>query len=117
MKDLHVKAIEATKKHCERRGYEIIDTCWQAPDGAQADIIADDHGTVCFINVVATESIFNGFSENCLSRKEWEHVALSWLSQSNRKGDFPVRFDNCKLAVINPGQAFIRYHVNALGAG
>lgn len=71
MKDLQENAIVATKRFCERKGYEIITTCWQAPDGAQADIIADDHGTVCFINVIATESILNGFNENCLSRKEW----------------------------------------------
>ena len=49
MNELHAKAIQATARFIERKGYKVLATQWESPDGATADLVADDDGTICFI--------------------------------------------------------------------
>ena len=62
MNELQAKAIQAATRFCERRGYEILATQWEGPDGQTADIVADDEGTICFIDVTATDHSEGGFA-------------------------------------------------------
>lgn len=54
MKNLQEKAIAASEKFLERRGYEIINTNWEAPDGfGSIDIVAEDEDAIVFVDVKA----------------------------------------------------------------
>ena len=51
---LNEKAIAASEKFLDRRGYEILATSWEAPDGfGTIDIVAADEGTIVFVDVEA----------------------------------------------------------------
>ena len=46
MSNLHEKAIAASERFLERRGYEVLSTSWEAPDGfGTIDVVAMDEDT------------------------------------------------------------------------
>ena len=52
MNNLHEKAIAASERFLERRGYEVLSTSWEAPDGFGAiDVVAMDEDTIVFVTV------------------------------------------------------------------
>lgn len=68
MKNLQEKAIIVSEKFLERRGYEIIDTSWKAPDGfGTIDIVAEDEDAIVFVNVKAARGT-DGFLDEGKSR-------------------------------------------------
>lgn len=114
MNALQTKAIEAATRFCERRGYEILAINWESPAGIKADIVADDDGTICFIDVTATDHSGDGFADGHTERSAWEIVAASWLADYSPEGDVSVRFDRCDMIVVSQDRALLRYHSNAL---
>ena len=117
MNALHTKAIEAATRFCERKGYEILATSWESPTGTKADIVADDEGTICFIDVTAVDHSEAGFADGHTERNAWEVMAASWLAENSPEGDIAVRFDRCDMIVVNKDRALLRYHTNALSEG
>ena len=117
MNELQAKAIQAATRFCERRGYEILATQWEGPDGQTADIVADDEGTICFIDVTATDHSEGGFADGHTERAAWELAAASWLAEHSPEGDISVRFDRCDMIVVSADRALLRYHTNALTCG
>ena len=54
MSNLHEKAIAASERFLERRGYEVLSTSWEAPDGfGTIDVVAMDEDTIVFVTVEA----------------------------------------------------------------
>ena len=117
MNTLQTRAIEAVARFCDRKGYEILSTNWESPFGINADIVACDDGTICFIDVTVVTQKENGFSDNHIDRRSWELVAASWLTEHARENDFSIRFDYGDLIVLNNDKAFLRYRTNALSEG
>lgn len=118
MNALHEKAIKAAIRFCERRGYQILATSWESPAGTKADIVASDEGTICFIDVTATDhSDQGGFADGHTERSAWELTAASWLAENDTDGDIGVRFDRCDMIVVSADRALLRYHTNALAEG
>ena len=40
--ELQEKAVKAATRFIERKGYELLETGWTSPEGAQIDLIASD---------------------------------------------------------------------------
>ena len=117
MNELHAKAIQATARFIERKGYKVLATQWESPDGATADLVADDDGTICFIDVTAVNRSEGGFADGHTERSAWEIMAASWLASNPPEGDVSVRFDKCDMIVVSNDRALLRYHSNVLSEG
>ena len=117
MTELHEKAIMAATRFCERKGYQILATQWEGPAGQTADIVADDDGTICFIDVTATDHSEGSFADGHTERSAWELAAAGWLAEHSPEGDVSVRFDRCDMIVVSADRALLRYHTNALSEG
>ena len=117
MNELHAKAIQATARFIERKGYKVLATQWESPEGATADLVADDDGTICFIDVTAVEYSAGGFADGHTERDAWEILAASWLAGNTPEGDVSVRFDKCDMIIVANDRALLRYHSNVLSEG
>ena len=119
MSTLKDKAIQASVRYVERRGYEVIDVAYPLPGGEQIDIVAKDADTVVFIDVLARKDSAKGFPREDTSsraREAREMSAIRWMQGcSDEYNDAPVRFDSVSLVVAGEHRAFIRHHINALG--
>ncbi len=117
MSNLNAKAREAAGHYLNRRGYTVLKTGWACPAG-DADIVAKDGDALVFVDVSVRDGAKRGFpSEPCGAevRACREMVALEYLAEHDEGLDCPVRFDNIAMAVLDPGRAMIRHHINALG--
>ena len=87
MSNLHEKAIAASERFLERRGYEVLSTSWEAPDG---------------------------FPEEDNDRVKREALAAKWLAENADRGDVSVRFDAISMMVVSEDRALLRHHINQL---
>lgn len=117
MRTLQTRAVEATARFCERRGYEVLDVSWESPTGARADVVADDAGVICFVEVTSTERPDRGFADGRADRGSREAAAACWLAERGTEAGVTVRFDRCDVIAIGSDRAFIRYCTNALAEG
>lgn len=114
MKNLQEKAITASEKFLERRGYEIIDTNWEAPDGfGTIDIVAEDEDTIVFVDVKAARGT-DGFPDEGKSRDKREILAAKWLAENSDRADMTIRFDAIAMMVVSEDRSLLRHHINQL---
>ena len=118
MNELHTKAVQAAERFLERKGYEVLDCNWSVEGLAgEIGVVADDEGTICFVDVTATMHGDGGFSEGTLSREQFELLAASWLAGNSPEGDVACRFDRISMIVVSEDRALLRHHISALSDG
>jgi len=84
----------AAERALAREGYRIVARNYRAR-GGEIDLIADDGGVLCFVEVKGRRSVaFGGPAESVTEEKQRriERAAREWLARS-REPDRPCRFD------------------------
>ncbi|WP_245236838.1 YraN family protein [Trueperella pyogenes] len=117
MSNLHEKAIAASERFLERRGYEVLSTSWEAPDGfGTIDVVAMDEDTIVFVTVEAKNAT-DGFPEEDNDRVKREALAAKWLAENADRGDVSVRFDAISMMVVSEDRAPAPSHQPAFHHG
>ena len=114
---LKPKAIKASERFLESRGYDILETSWECAAGA-ADIIARDEAAVIFVEVNARTGAEAGFPAEVgteAKRAKFERTAIAYMA-GYEETDVSVRFDIISMVVIGESRAMLRHHINALSA-
>ena len=114
---LKPKAIKASERFLESRGYEILETSWGCAAGG-ADIIARDEAAVVFVEVNARTGAEAGFPAEAgteAKRAKFERTAIAYMA-GYEETDASVRFDIISMVVIGESRAMLRHHINALSA-
>lgn len=117
-KELGRRGEAAAVRFLKRRGLDILETNWSCFAG-EADIIALDEGDLCFIEVKTRSQVEKGFPAEAVDarkRERYERIAACYL-QTYGDAEARVRFDVISILVLSNHHAFLRYHVNAFGAG
>ena len=79
----------------QNSGYKIRETNFYCKAG-EIDIIAEEDGYLCFIEVKYRESDTNGFPEEAVDYRKARRITRSVIFYMTRYGipdDYPVRFD------------------------
>ena len=79
----------------QNSGYKIRETNFYCKAG-EIDIIAEEDGYLCFIEVKYRESDTNGFPEEAVDYRKARRITRSAIFYMTRYGipdDYPVRFD------------------------
>lgn len=116
--ELGVRGERAAARYLECRGYEILERNWSCFAG-EADIIALDGDTLCFVEVKTRRGLEKGFPAEAVTRAKrtrYESIAACYL-HDHHYCDIAVRFDIVSLVVLDDHRAFLRLHTNAFGAG
>lgn len=116
-KELGRRGEKAALRYLERRGFEVLDTNWTCPFG-EADVVAFDGDSLCFIEVKTRRGAEKGFPEEAVDarkRAKYEKVAACYLRE-HAYVDVHVRFDVIAILVLGSDRAFLRMHMNAFGA-
>ena len=115
--ELKPKAIKASERFLESRGYEILETGWESPAGA-VDIIARADEGVVFVEVNARTGAEAGFpaeADTAAKRASFERAAIAYMAGYD-EADVSVRFDIISMVVMSENRAMLRHHINALSA-
>ena len=108
---------EAATCFLERREYEILDRNWKCIAG-EADIVALQDDTLCFIEVKTRKDAQKGFPSEAVDtrkRSRYERIAACYLKDHDY-ADVRVRFDIIAILVLGEDRAFLRHHLNAFGS-
>lgn len=114
--ELGKRGEKAAVAFLKRQGFEILETNWTCFAG-EADIIAKDGTTLCFIEVKTRTGIQKGFPEESITarkRSRYERIAACYL-QGYDEVNIRVRFDVISILVVSENRAFLRMHTNAFG--
>ena len=114
---LKPKAIKASERFLESRGYEILETSWECAAGG-ADIIARHDADVVFVEVNARTDAEAGFPAEAgteAKRAKFERTAIAYMA-GYEESDVSVRFDIISMVVFGESRAMLRHHINALSA-
>lgn len=99
-----------------RKGYEILETNWTCVAG-EADIVALEEDTLCFVEVKTRSNVEKGFPAEAVDAKKrdrYERIAACYLA-TYENCDIRVRFDVISILVLSENRAFLRFHKNAFG--
>ena len=113
-KELGRKGERAAVRFLKNRGFEILETNWVCFAG-EADIIALDGSTLCFVEVKTRTGVQKGFPSeavNAKKRDRYEKIAACYL-QTYHEMELYVRFDVISILVLSDNHAFLRLHTNA----
>lgn len=113
-KELGRKGERAAVRFLKNRGFEILETNWVCFAG-EADIIALDGSTLCFVEVKTRTGVQKGFPSeavNAKKRDRYEKIAACYL-QTYHETELCVRFDVILILVLSDNHAFLRLHTNA----
>lgn len=113
-KELGRKGERAAVRFLKNRGFEILETNWVCFAG-EADIIALDGSTLCFVEVKTRTGVQKGFPSeavNAKKRDRYEKIAACYL-QAYHETELYVRFDVISILVLSDNHAFLRLHTNA----
>lgn len=116
--ELGLRGERAAARYLEYRGYEILERNWSCFAG-EADVIAFDGDTLCFIEVKTRRGLDKGFPAEAVTRAKrtrYESIAACYL-RDHHYCDIAVRFDIISLVVLDDHRAFLRLHTNAFSAG
>ena len=119
MKNIKERANAAAELFLERKGYAIIATGWEDPEGLGAiPIIAEDERAIVFIEIAISESM-DGFPGITRSREDREKLAARFLFAADKDllDDRPVRFDSISFMLVGESKALLRHHINELLEG
>lgn len=111
MKDnnLFEKAVKASARFLELRGYEVVDQNWSPEGSAQSvPLIAYDDDTLVFIDVKVRDNT-DGFVPEAKTDRE----AMESLAETDSEPDFGIRFDIISMMVVGESRALLRHHINA----
>lgn len=116
MKDNNLidRAVSASARYLELRGYEVVEQNW-SPEGSDESVplIAYDEDALVFIDVTV-RSGFGGFiPESEIDREAMEILAAKYLAQIDDEPNFQVRFDIISMMVIGESRAMLKHHINA----
>lgn len=106
------RGVSCAKILLERKGYDIIETGWECPEGA-VDLIAVDDEALVFVDVQMRTGSFPDTVSAEGSRRRRESIAARYLSTFDGP-DMRVRFDDVHLMVLEGNRAFARHVVNSL---
>lgn len=115
--ELGKRGEEAATRFLERREYEILDRNWKCIAG-EADIVALQDDTLCFIEVKTRKDAQKGFPSEAVDtrkRSRYERIAACYLKDHDY-ADVRVRFDIIAILVLGEDRAFLRHHLNAFGS-
>jgi len=115
--ELGKRGEEAAACFLERREYEILDRNWKCIAG-EADIVALQDDTLCFIEVKTRKDAQKGFPSEVVDtrkRSRYERIAACYLKDHDY-ADVRVRFDIIAILVLGEDRAFLRHHLNAFGS-
>lgn len=116
MKDnnLFEKAVEASARYCELKGYEVVEQNWSPEDSEESiPLIAYDGDELAFIDVTV-RSGFEGFvPESQTDREAMEILAAKYLAQTDLESNVEIRFDIISLMVVREDRAMLKHHINA----
>lgn len=115
--ELGKRGEEAAACFLERREYEILDRNWKCIAG-EADIVALQNDTLCFIEVKTRKDAQKGFPSEAVDtrkRSRYERIAACYLKDHDY-ADVRVRFDIIAILVLGEDRAFLRHHLNAFGS-
>lgn len=115
--ELGKRGEEAAACFLERREYEILDRNWKCIAG-EADIVALQDDTLCFIEVKTRKDAQKGFPSEAVDtrkRSRYERIAACYLKDHDY-ADVRVRFDIIAILVLGEDRAFLRHHLNAFGS-
>ena len=115
--ELGKRGEEAAACFLERREYEILDRNWKCIAG-EADIVALQDDTLCFIEVKTRKDAQKGFPSEAVDarkRSRYERIAACYLKDHDY-ADVRVRFDIIAILVLGENRAFLRHHLNAFGS-
>ena len=115
--ELGKRGEEAAACFLERREYEILDRNWKCIAG-EADIVALQDDTLCFIEVKTRKDAQKGFPSEAVDtrkRSRYERIAACYLKDHDY-ADVRVRFDIIAILVLGEDRAFRRHHLTAFGS-
>lgn len=115
--ELGKRGEEAAACFLQRREYEILDRNWKCIAG-EADIVAFQDDTLCFIEVKTRKDAQKGFPSEAVDtrkRSRYERIAACYLKDHDY-ADVRVRFDIIAILVLGEDRAFLRHHLNAFGS-
>ena len=115
--ELGKRGEEAAACFLERRKYETLDRNWKCIAG-EADIVALQDDTLCFIEVKTRKDAQKGFPSEAVDtrkRSRYERIAACYLKDHDY-ADVRVRFDIIAILVLGEDRAFLRHHLNAFGS-
>ena len=115
--ELQEKAVKAAAHFIERKGFELLETGWESPEGTVVDLIANDEETLVFIDVTATEYGEGGFEDGKIPRADLEIAAAGWLASHPEGPDAQVCFDIIDMLAVSTDRALLRHHINAFSCG
>lgn len=116
-KELGIKGEQAAVRFLKSKGFDILETNWTCFAG-EADIIAREGNTLCFIEVKTRSQLHKGFPAEAVDarkRDRYERIAACFL-RTYHACDIRVRFDVISILVLSEHHAFLRFHTNAFGA-
>lgn len=117
MNNLHDKGIQATIRHLEDKGYEILERKYTCSVGSMDIIAIAPNNSIAFIEVKTRTNLEQGLPADRViakKRKKYECIAAIYLRDTDYI-NMSVRFDTAGVLVINGDKALIRYHTNTFG--
>jgi putative endonuclease len=109
--------LDAEQRACDwlsAAGYRILDRNWRRPWG-ELDIVADNQGVVCFIEVKASSKRVGGFEPVLRADARKMHkvmrTAQTWLAQHRYGSDTEWRMDVISV-IMNGNEAEIEHIPN-----
>lgn len=118
MENFDQRIKDAAACFLERRGFEIIERDWEAPEGDGGfDIIAMEGDTLVFAkaNGRDAKSTGFGFTDASFERETDEAHALQYMSlHADDFPECPIRFDSIAITIISEDRAVIRHYVNCM---
>lgn len=100
------------------KGITILERNWKCSRG-EADIIAEEEGTLVFIEVKTRSEDYPGLPEYAVTKQKrarYENVAISYLSKNERPSG-RVRFDVIAIRMTGENQCMLRHHRDAFASG
>jgi len=93
-KSLGEKGENAASRFLKRKGYRILETNFRTR-GGEIDLVALDHGTLCFIEVKTRRSESAGTPEEAVGQKKIRRIvsAATRYRARHNLSTTPVRFD------------------------
>jgi putative endonuclease len=101
-------------EYLERGDIVILERNWRCSFG-EADIIADDQGTLVFIEVKTRSAGYPGLPESAVTKEKrgrYERIAVSYLERHERSSG-RVRFDVIAIQLLGEHQCLLRHHLDA----
>lgn len=113
--ELCSKGLDAAEKFLKTRGYEIVEREWSC-DAGEIDFIAEDEGTLVFVEVKTRNMTDEGMPDEAITeekRRRYENIAASYMAEHEELDECTVRFDIIGILVTNEHKALLRHHINA----